>query len=219
MTSTIPTSATVLIPGVPDAARRSCRAKSTVQADTPISSARSPPLVVCDGGVLIQGDALPVLYRATLALVARRSRDGLAARCWPPHIAPCSPAPRRTARRRPGGTAHRLRHWYGSTLVRDGADLRTAHRSRSCSGWRAAAGFSPANFFSAESIPGMPKNHRVGAGDGPVKLTTPLPGLRPEVVALRAVSAQRGACTVAVVGWGDGRRFQPSVRGSADRQL
>ena len=90
MTSTIPTSATVLIPGVPDAARRSCRAKSTVQADTPISSARSLPLVVCDGGVLIQGDALPVLYRATLALVARRSRDGLAAR-------------------RPGGTAHRLR--------------------------------------------------------------------------------------------------------------
>ena len=130
MTSTIPTSATVLIPGVPDAARRSCRAKSTVQADTPISSARSLPLVVCDGGVLIQGDALPLMYRATLALIASR---------------------------RPGGTAHRLRHWYGSTLVRDGADLRTAHRSRSCSGWRAAAGFSPANFFSAESIPGMPK--------------------------------------------------------------
>lgn len=26
----------------------------------------------------------------------------------------------------PGGTAHRLRHWYGSTLVGDGADLRTA---------------------------------------------------------------------------------------------
>jgi integrase/recombinase XerD len=26
----------------------------------------------------------------------------------------------------PGGTAHRLRHWYGSKLVADGADLRTA---------------------------------------------------------------------------------------------
>jgi integrase/recombinase XerD len=26
----------------------------------------------------------------------------------------------------PGGTAHRIRHWYGSTLVGDGADLRTA---------------------------------------------------------------------------------------------
>lgn len=26
----------------------------------------------------------------------------------------------------PGGTAHRIRHWYGSTLVSDGADLRTA---------------------------------------------------------------------------------------------
>jgi integrase/recombinase XerD len=25
----------------------------------------------------------------------------------------------------PGGTAHRLRHWCGSTLVGDGADLRT----------------------------------------------------------------------------------------------
>ena len=69
--------------------------------------------------VLIQGAALPALYRACLELIARRSRDGLAAR-------------------RPGGTAHRLRHWYGSTLVRDGADLRTAHSSRSCSGWRAA---------------------------------------------------------------------------------
>lgn len=26
----------------------------------------------------------------------------------------------------PGGTCHRIRHWYGSTLVGDGADLRTA---------------------------------------------------------------------------------------------
>jgi site-specific recombinase XerD len=26
----------------------------------------------------------------------------------------------------PGGTAHRLRHWYGSNLVATGADLRTA---------------------------------------------------------------------------------------------
>jgi integrase len=26
----------------------------------------------------------------------------------------------------PGGTAHRIRHWYGSKLVADGADLRTA---------------------------------------------------------------------------------------------
>jgi integrase/recombinase XerD len=26
----------------------------------------------------------------------------------------------------PGGTAHRLRHWYGSKLVAHGADLRTA---------------------------------------------------------------------------------------------
>jgi integrase/recombinase XerD len=25
-----------------------------------------------------------------------------------------------------GGTAHRLRHWYGTKLVADGADLRTA---------------------------------------------------------------------------------------------
>ncbi|MCV7199972.1 tyrosine-type recombinase/integrase [Mycobacterium angelicum] len=25
----------------------------------------------------------------------------------------------------PGGTAHRLRHWYGTTLVSSGADLRT----------------------------------------------------------------------------------------------
>ena len=46
-----------------------------MQADTPISSARSPPLVVCDGGVLIQGDALPVLYRATLALSDRASQS------------------------------------------------------------------------------------------------------------------------------------------------
>ena len=30
-------------------------------------------------GVLIQGEALPLLYRACLALIARRSRDGLAA--------------------------------------------------------------------------------------------------------------------------------------------
>jgi integrase/recombinase XerD len=28
----------------------------------------------------------------------------------------------------PGGTAHRLRHWYGSTLVGNGADLRTAQQ-------------------------------------------------------------------------------------------
>lgn len=26
----------------------------------------------------------------------------------------------------PGGTAHRLRHWYGTNLVASGADLRTA---------------------------------------------------------------------------------------------
>ncbi|BBX59774.1 Tyrosine recombinase XerC [Mycobacterium shottsii] len=26
----------------------------------------------------------------------------------------------------PGGTAHRIRHWYGTNLVGDGADLRTA---------------------------------------------------------------------------------------------
>ena len=57
------------------------------------------------------------------------------------------------------------------------------------------------------------------ARDSRLGRTVAIKLLRPEVVALRAVSAQRGACTVAVVGWGDGRRFQPSVRGSADRQL
>lgn len=32
------------------------------------------PITQCDDGVLIQGAALPLLYRATVALIARRSR-------------------------------------------------------------------------------------------------------------------------------------------------
>lgn len=35
------------------------------------------PITPCDGGVLIRGAALPMMYRAVLALIARRSRDGL----------------------------------------------------------------------------------------------------------------------------------------------
>jgi uncharacterized protein YjbI with pentapeptide repeats len=38
-----------------------------------------PPITQRDDGVLIRGDALPLMYRACLALVARRHRDGLAA--------------------------------------------------------------------------------------------------------------------------------------------
>ena len=39
-----------------------------------------PPSIAQDGAtVVLRGSALPLLYRATLALIARRSRDGLAA--------------------------------------------------------------------------------------------------------------------------------------------
>ena len=38
-----------------------------------------PPITQRDGAVLIAGDALPLMHRACLALVARRHRDGLAA--------------------------------------------------------------------------------------------------------------------------------------------
>jgi hypothetical protein len=37
-----------------------------------------PPVVQRGSAVLIRGAALPLMYRATLALIARRSRDGLA---------------------------------------------------------------------------------------------------------------------------------------------
>ena len=37
------------------------------------------PITQSDDGVLISGAALPLLYRSVLALIARRSRDGLAA--------------------------------------------------------------------------------------------------------------------------------------------
>ena len=37
-----------------------------------------PPIRQRDGTVLVQGDALPLLYRATLALAARHRRDGVA---------------------------------------------------------------------------------------------------------------------------------------------
>ena len=37
-----------------------------------------PAITQRDGGVLIRGDALPLMYRCTLALIARRHRDGLA---------------------------------------------------------------------------------------------------------------------------------------------
>ena len=39
----------------------------------------APPITQRDGVVLISGAALPLLYRSVLALIARRSRDGLAA--------------------------------------------------------------------------------------------------------------------------------------------
>jgi integrase/recombinase XerD len=34
----------------------------------------------------------------------------------------------------PGGTAHRLRHWYGTKLVTDGADLRTVQKTSTSTG-------------------------------------------------------------------------------------
>ena len=37
-----------------------------------------PPVVQRGSAVLIRGAALPLMYRATLALTARRSHDGLA---------------------------------------------------------------------------------------------------------------------------------------------
>jgi hypothetical protein len=37
-----------------------------------------PPITQRDDGVLITGEALPLLYWAVLALIARRHRDGLA---------------------------------------------------------------------------------------------------------------------------------------------
>ena len=39
--------------------------------------AHPPPITPVGGGVLVQGEALPLLYRATLALAARHHRDGL----------------------------------------------------------------------------------------------------------------------------------------------
>ena len=38
-----------------------------------------PPITQIGASVVISGPALPLLYRATLALIARRHRDGLAA--------------------------------------------------------------------------------------------------------------------------------------------
>ena len=38
--------------------------------------------------VVVSGAALPLLYRATLALIARRSRDGLAASPLPQDVLP-----------------------------------------------------------------------------------------------------------------------------------
>ena len=35
-----------------------------------------PPITQVGTTVLIQGEALPLMYRATLALIARRHRDG-----------------------------------------------------------------------------------------------------------------------------------------------
>jgi excisionase family DNA binding protein len=37
----------------------------------------SAPAITQDGGVVVQGDALPLLYRAVLALAARHNRDGI----------------------------------------------------------------------------------------------------------------------------------------------
>jgi len=39
----------------------------------------APITPTCHDGVLIRGAALPLMYRSTLALIARRHRDGLAA--------------------------------------------------------------------------------------------------------------------------------------------
>ena len=38
-----------------------------------------PPVQQIAAGVLIQGEALPLMYRAAIALIARQHRDGLAA--------------------------------------------------------------------------------------------------------------------------------------------
>lgn len=46
------------------------------------------PITQIGTTVVISGDALPLLYRATSALIARRSRDGLADIAQEPLFAP-----------------------------------------------------------------------------------------------------------------------------------
>ena len=68
-------------PSASTAGIRSCRGAQITVADTATSRVSSPPITPCDAGVLLRGAALPLMYRACLALIARRSRDGLAAPC------------------------------------------------------------------------------------------------------------------------------------------
>ena len=48
-------------------------------SDRDMTDDAAPPIIQRDGVVLISGAALPLMYRACLALVQRRHRDGLAA--------------------------------------------------------------------------------------------------------------------------------------------
>ena len=65
-------------PSASTAGIQSCQGDRTTEAATPTSCANSPPVVLCAGGVLIRGErTLATLYRAVLALIQRRHRDGL----------------------------------------------------------------------------------------------------------------------------------------------
>ena len=67
------------IRGVTGVVSRSCPDVPISVVDMPTWPASSSPVVATADGVLLRGAALPVMYRATLALIARRSRDGLSA--------------------------------------------------------------------------------------------------------------------------------------------